>query len=86
MDEREELIELYETPDVFVNGLANVEDIGGGCVRFTFFKVQEIGGKPAHLVAERLVMPLTAVPEALHTTAVKTGSCACHNVKAMARN
>jgi hypothetical protein len=86
MDERQELLEMFGVPDVFVTGLAHVENIGGGCWRFTFFTSQEVGGKQEMVVAAKIIMPGESVPEAMHMTALTTHTCACQNVRAMARN
>lgn len=86
MDERGELLELFAVPDTFVSGLGNVEDIGGGCYRFTLFTTQEVHGRKEQVVVAKLIMSAEALPDALHTAAVATKMCACENARRMTRN
>jgi hypothetical protein len=68
-----ELIELFPVPDTFVSGLAEVEDVGDGCLRFTFFAKQHHGGVEDWLVVAKLVVPAAAVPPALLLAARAVG-------------
>lgn len=86
MNERRELLEPFGVPDVFVSGLANVESIGGGCYRFTFFTTQDISGSPEMIVSARIIMSGEALPEAITMAARMTNMCACENVRKLAIN
>ncbi|MGE0290391.1 MAG: hypothetical protein AB7I42_25090 [Bradyrhizobium sp.] len=55
------LVEIAVVPDTFVSGLAHIEDIGGGCLRFVCFVCQD-GDR---IVAARIVMPADALPDAI---------------------
>lgn len=68
-----EMIEAFGVPDTFVSGMGRVENLGGGCYRFTFFARQTIGGKEELVVVAKLVTPLEAVPPALVMAAKAVG-------------
>lgn len=59
-----QLAEHVVVPDVFVTGLARVERVGGGCLRFTFFTRQRsvifTDGRAELIVTARIVIPVTA--------------------------
>ena len=82
MDERREMLEAFGIPDTFVSGLGSVEDIGGGCYRFTFFTAQ---GSDL-VVAAKLVISSAALPAAIHMAAKLTNNCACELAEPMTRN
>ena len=82
MSVHQALLDLFSVRDVFVNGLASVEDIGGGNLRFVFYAVQD----RERVVAAKLVMSAVAVPDAMHLTAVSTNTCACQNARPLTRN
>lgn len=67
------LIEPGHIQDVFVAGLAEVEDLGGGCYRFTFYAHQTIGGHDMRVVVARLIAPASAVPPAIMLAAKAVG-------------
>lgn len=73
MEKTLELEEPYVVPDTYCSGLAEVEDIGGGDFRFTFFTRR----RGICEVTARLIMPADAVPEAMRMTARKAHICAC---------
>lgn len=77
-----EMMESFGAPDTFVTGLGSVEDVGGGCWRFTFFTTQ---GRE-HVVAARLVIPNAALHDAMHMTATATNSCACMQMRGLTKN
>lgn len=81
-----ELVELFGVPDTFVSGLGNIENIGGGCYRFTFYAVQDCQGRREFVVAAKLIMPEAAIPGAMHRTATETKACACINARMMVMN
>ncbi|HEU4986893.1 MAG TPA: hypothetical protein VFT89_07495 [Rhizobiaceae bacterium] len=62
-------------PDTFVSGLGTVEEIGGGCFRFTFYATQSAltDGEVERVVVARLVAPLNAIPPALILAAKAIG-------------
>jgi hypothetical protein len=61
------------TPDVFVSGLGEVEDLGGGCFRFTFFARHKSEGGEELIVVAKLIAPMEAVPPALFLAAKAIG-------------
>lgn len=71
------LTESYAVADTFVSGLGEVEDIGGGCFRFTFYSRSTHDGREEWQVAARIIMPATAVPNAMGLTARTTHICVC---------
>lgn len=81
-----ELLDLFSVHDVFVTALGSVEQVGGGNWRFTFVAMQEVQGRQELVVTAKIIMPGEALPEAMHTAAVHTGACACHNARLAARN
>lgn len=82
MVERREMLETFGVPDTFVTGLGSVEDVGGGCWRFTFFTAQGAD----LIVAAKLVICGGALPDAIHMAAKLTGNCACEGAERLARN
>lgn len=86
MDERQEMTDVLTVPDTFVSGLGNVEAMGGGNWRFTFFVSQDVGGEPLNVVVAKLVMSIEDLPAAIHKAASATSTCACQNARAMTRN
>lgn len=60
-------------PDVFVSGLGEVEDLGGGCYRFTFFVKQHMDGAEETVIVAKLIAPTGAVPPALFLAARAIG-------------
>lgn len=77
METSAELTEIYAVSDTFVSGLGEVEDIGGGCYRFTFFTRYAHDGREDRQIVVRLVMPAEAVTVALKLVAKTTHSCIC---------
>lgn len=76
MDVLEPAVRLSEpviVPDVFVSGLGEVEDLGGGCFRFTFFVKQHIDGAEETVIVAKLIAPMEAVPPALFLAARAIG-------------
>jgi hypothetical protein len=65
------MISNVPVPDVFVSGLGEVWEIGGGCYRFVFFVNRP--GSDERAVAARLIAPLEAVPPALLMAAKAVG-------------
>lgn len=72
--DRVPLAEPVVIPDIFASGLARIEDIGGGNLRFTFYTTQRstlfVDERPEHVVVERLIMPLSAVQQAVQATLI----------------
>lgn len=65
------LVEFVGTPEIFVSGVGDIEDIGGGCVRFTFYVME----KGQRIVTAKIVMPISAVPDGVaKTTAMLHGA------------
>jgi hypothetical protein len=59
--------------DTFVSGLGDVEDVGGGCYRFTFFAKHKDAGIEELIVVAKLIAPMEAVPPALFMAAKAIG-------------
>lgn len=59
--------------DTFVSGLGEVEDVGGGCYRFTFFARHKGDAGEEMLVVAKLIAPMEAVPPALFMAAKAIG-------------
>lgn len=55
-----DMVDALGVSDIFASGLGDVEDVGGGCVRFTFFAIQHIGDREEKIVVCRLIMPVKA--------------------------
>lgn len=82
MIEQREMLEAFGVPDTFVTGLGSVEDVGGGCWRFTFFATQ---GRDL-VVAAKLVISGAALPDAIYMAAKLTNNCACERARSLTRN
>ena len=59
--------------DTFVSGLGMVEDVGGGCYRFTFFAKHHGEAGDELVGVAKLVAPMEAVPPALFMAARAIG-------------
>jgi hypothetical protein len=59
--------------DIFVSGLGEVEDLGGGCFRFTFFSRHKSEAGEEMIIVAKLVAPMEAVPPALFMAAKAIG-------------
>lgn len=59
--------------DTFVSGLAEAEDLGDGCYRFTFFTTHHVDGREQRIVVAKLIMPMSAVPPAIVMAAKAVG-------------
>lgn len=66
--EPDALTEHVSVPDIFVSGLARIEDVGGGNLRFTFYAYQESvifsDRRREKVVVARLIMPASEVGKA----------------------
>jgi hypothetical protein len=72
----EQTIRLTEpgiVPDIFVSGLGEVEDLGGGCFRFVFYARHKGEDGEEMLVVAKLIAPMEAVPPALFMAARAIG-------------
>jgi hypothetical protein len=68
----EELVEAFGAPEIFVSGLAAIEDVGGGCLRFVFYTRTGQNGREATV---KLIAPIEAVPPAVMMAAKAVGWC-----------
>lgn len=59
--------------DTFVSGLGEIEDLGGGCFRFTFFAKHHGCDGDEMLVVAKLIAPMEAIPPALLMAAKAIG-------------
>jgi hypothetical protein len=56
------LVENGFIPDIFANGIAHVEEIGGECVRLTFYVEQvNLAGKRERLIVCKLIRPISSL-------------------------
>ena len=68
--EQRAMIDTHRVPDIFVSGLGSVENMGGGCYRFTLYSKQHVGEREVMVVVARFIMPMEAILPAI----VKAGS------------
>jgi hypothetical protein len=59
--------------DTFVSGLGEVEDLGGGCFRFTFYAKHRSEAGEDMIVVAKLIAPMEAIPPALIMAAKAIG-------------
>lgn len=63
------MIEPVPAPEIFCSGLGGVEDIGGGCLRFYLYVMQQpiedMQGPPQRVIVAKIIAPASAVPEAI---------------------
>ena len=59
--------------DTFASGMSEVEDLGGGCFRFTLFARHYAGNREERVIVARIVMPREAIPPALLMAAKAVG-------------
>lgn len=67
------LIDPNNIPDTFATGLADVEAVGGDCFRFVFYTLRYIGNAEELVIAERLVLPMCAIPPGIVMAAKAVG-------------
>lgn len=69
------LHEPMPVADTFCSGLGEVENVGGGCLRFYMYVLQQPpgGGEPEKIVVAKIIMPLSAVPDAIVKTILAVG-------------
>lgn len=67
------MIEPVPVHDIFVSGLGEVEDLGGGVFRFVFFSKHHGPNGEERVVVARLVGASEAVPPALIMAAKAVG-------------
>jgi hypothetical protein len=60
-------------PDVFVSGLGEIEDLGGGCFRFTFYAKHHGEAGDEMVIVAKLIAPMEAIPPALLMAAKAIG-------------
>lgn len=61
------MVEPVPAPEIFCSGLGEVEDIGGGCLRFYLYVMQRPveGGVAERVIVAKVIAPSAAVPEAV---------------------
>lgn len=69
----QQFIEAPNITDTFVSGLAEVEDLGDGCFRFTFFARQHVNTAERNVIVAKLICPMSAVPPAIVMAAKAVG-------------
>ena len=67
------MTETAPVHDVFVSGLGDVEDLGGGVYRFVFFAKHHGPNGVEETVVAKLIAPCEAVPPALIMAAKAVG-------------
>lgn len=64
----------FGVTDIFVSGLATVEDIGGGALRFVFFSLQhKPDGAEERIVVAKIIMLTESLPDAVLKSARACG-------------
>lgn len=71
--QKPQMLDAFGVSDIFISGLGEIEHLGGGCYRFTFYTKQHIGDREELVVTARLVVPMEAVPPAVQMTAKAVG-------------
>ena len=65
------LIDLQQSPDVFCSGIAKIDRLPGGCLRFVHYVEQTTAsGKVERLVVAKTVWPIAALSTAMRQTAL----------------
>lgn len=63
------LIEPVPAPEIFCSGLGGIEDIGGGCLRFYLYVLQQPvefpDCAPQKVIVAKVIAPAAAVPDAV---------------------
>ena len=60
------LSEIIPIQDIFASGLGAIERLEGNCFRFHLYVSQEIDeGRPGKVVVARIVVPASAIPDAI---------------------
>lgn len=73
------MVALYEPcpiADIFCSGLAKVENVGGGCLRFYLYTLQAPlngEGEAERVLVAKIVAPASAVPDAILQMAAAIG-------------
>lgn len=68
-----EMIDPFGAPELFISGLGEVEALGGGVYRFSFYVRQTISGEEQNVKAVALVAHRDAVPPAILKAAAAIG-------------
>jgi hypothetical protein len=70
------LTEIIPIQDIFCSGLGAIEKLEGGCFRFYLYAAQEAdgGGAKEKVLVAKLVMPISAIPEAIIRTTAAFGA------------
>lgn len=76
-------IDPFGVADTFVSGLAEVEDIGSGCLRFVFYAKHRVGDKEEWIVVAKLIAPKDAVPAAIFMAAKSCGMALVAELRGM---
>lgn len=64
------IIEPVGVPDIFVSGIARIENLGNGNLRFTFYVAHTAEEHPERLVVAKMVMATADVRRALLATEI----------------
>ena len=59
------MVEAVAVQDVFASGLGRVDILAGGFARFILYSERSTDDGPVYVVAARIVMPVSAVPDAI---------------------
>ena len=71
--QQSELSDPHQIADTFATGLAEIEDLGGGCKRYVLYATRMIDGHEVSVVAARIVIPTEMVPAILLMAAKSLG-------------
>lgn len=67
------LVDPHQVPDIFATGLGAIEDVGGGCDRYTLYARQMIDGEETFIIVARVVVPAASLPTILFLAARHIG-------------
>jgi hypothetical protein len=72
--DKDSATEIIPVPDIFVSELYSIEEVGGGCLRFTFYSYQKStifkDRRREKVIVARIVMPMDAVQRACQVSAL----------------
>jgi hypothetical protein len=72
--------DTHQVPDVFATGIGGIEDVGGGCLRFTLYAQQG----DEFVVVARLIVPADSVPMMMHLSGKSVGLTVVRAAKVLA--
>lgn len=59
------IVEPVPVPDIYIDGITQIELLGGGCARFTLYADRRKNGKCVRVVVARFVIQMDALPRCI---------------------